>query len=261
MSKHLIYLMSLFLFTGCKETNLLKAGFLHPPEEAKPGVYWYFMDGNRTKASMTKDLESMKKAGISNLVFLEVNVGVPRGKVDFLSEEWLDLFKHAVKEGERLGIESTLGVGPGWTGSGGPWVPADQSMQHLVSSSIDIAGNNDQDIHLPLPLPKEPYFGNGVFTNELRKQWNDFYQDVAILAFPTPAIQKKIADIDEKALYYRAPYSSVAGVKQFLPSLAVYDSLPAQAVIHTQQLINLSDKLTPEGKLHWKAPAGKWTGV
>ena len=43
------------------------------------------MDGNLSREQMTADLESMKKAGIGNVIFLEVNVGVPRGKVDFLS--------------------------------------------------------------------------------------------------------------------------------------------------------------------------------
>ena len=69
---------------------------------------------------MTADLESMKEVGIGNLVFLEVNVGVPRGPVDFMSDQWQDLFTHAVRESERLGIDITLGSGPGWTGSGGP---------------------------------------------------------------------------------------------------------------------------------------------
>lgn len=266
----LLYLMSLFLLFSCNKhilnknsnsfkNDLLKSGFLNPPDDARPGVYWYFMDGNRTRESMTKDLESMKKAGIGNLVFLEVNVGIPRGKVDFLSEEWLELFKHAVQEGKRLGIEITLGVGPGWTGSGGPWVAVEKSMQHLVSSSIQVTGTNNNEIKLPRPLPKEPYFGNGVFTKELRKQWNDFYEDVAVLAFPTPAISKKIIDIDEKALYYRAPYSSVAGVKPFLPSLSAYNILPSDAIIQSKQILNLTDKLLPDGKLNWKAPAGQWT--
>jgi hypothetical protein len=30
-------------------TNALKAGFINPPNTAKPGVYWYFMDGNMSK--------------------------------------------------------------------------------------------------------------------------------------------------------------------------------------------------------------------
>ncbi|MEP7143470.1 MAG: glycosyl hydrolase, partial [Ferruginibacter sp.] len=239
--------------------DTLKSGFLNPPDSARPGVYWYFMDGNRTAKSMTEDLESMKKAGIGNLVFLEVNVGIPRGKVDFLSEQWQELFKHAVREGERLGIEITLGVGPGWTGSGGPWVPAAQSMQHLVSSTIIVSGNNSQVIKLPIPLPKKPYFGEGGFTPGLKNKWDDFYVDVAVLAFPTPSINKKIDDIDEKALYYRAPYSSVVGVKQFLPSLSNYTILPKEAIISLKEVIDLTDKLKPGGELDWKVPPGQWT--
>ena len=240
-------------------TDPLQSGFINPPESSRPGVYWYFMDGNRTRESMTKDLESMKKAGIGNLIFLEVNVGVPRGKVDFLSNEWQELFKHAVREAERLGIEITLGAGPGWTGSGGPWVTAAQSMQHLVSSTTVINGNDNKPIKLQVPLPKKPYFGEGGFTPELKKQWDDFYKDVAVLAFPTPSVNKKMDDIDEKALYYRAPYSSVVGVKQFLPSLSNYEILPEGNYIHAAQIIDLTGKLSADGTLNWKAPAGQWT--
>lgn len=250
-------------FYGCGEKgdgkDLLKESFLNPPDSTRPGVYWYFMDGNLTRESMTKDLEAMKKTGIGNLVFLEVNVGVPRGKVDFLSDEWQELFKHAVREAERLGIEITLGAGPGWTGSGGPWVPAAESMQHLVASDTIITGDNNRPIKLRLPLPRAPFFGEGNFTPELKKQWNDFYKDVAVLAFPTPTNIKKIKDIDEKALYYRPPYSSQAGVKQFLSPDSANEELPPAAIISSKQVIDLTSKLQPDGTLYWKAPAGKWT--
>ena len=124
-----------------KDWDELHNNFQTPPESSRPGVYWYFMDGNISKEGMTKDLEAMKQAGIGSVVFLEVNVGIPRGKVDFFSEEWKLCFKHAVKECERLGIRMTLGIGPGWTGSGGPWVKAEQSMRHLVASSTRVKGS------------------------------------------------------------------------------------------------------------------------
>ncbi|WP_214070566.1 glycosyl hydrolase [Mucilaginibacter sp. dw_454] len=236
----------------------LKAGFLNPPASAKPGVYWYFMDGNMNAESITKDLESMKKAGIGNVIFLEVNVGVPRGKVDFLSNEWQELFKHAVRESERLGITITLGIGPGWTGSGGPWVKPEESMQHLVSSAITVKSGQKDKIILPVPSPKAPYFGDGAFTPELKAQWNAFYEDVAVLAYPTPAESKKIADIDEKALYYRAPYSSAPGVKQYLPSLAEY-SADKQTAVDKKQIIDLTKYLKADGTLDWVPPNGNWT--
>ena len=116
-----------FLFAACQvnseespEYETLRSVFHTPDNAAKPGVYWYFMDGNLSKEEMTADLESMKKVGIGHVLFLEVNVGVPQGPVKFLSEEWQECFTHAVKECERLGIVLTLGSGPGWTGSGAP---------------------------------------------------------------------------------------------------------------------------------------------
>jgi len=239
--------------------SAIKQGFLNPPNTARPGVYWYFMDGNMTKESMTKDLESMKKAGIGNVIFLEVNVGVPVGPVDFLSEQWQELFKHAVREGERLGIEITLGTGPGWAGSSGPWVPTSESMQHLVSSSTTVSFEDKGKIVLPLPLPKKPFFGEGVYTPELKKEAMDYYRDIAVLAFPALTDDKKISDIDEKALYYRAPYSSQEGVKQFLSPISGHNDVPKDDVIDKNKIIDLTNKMRPDGTLDWTPPTGKWT--
>lgn len=244
----------LFLLLLQQKPDSLKAGFLQPPADARPGVYWYFMDGNQSKASMTADLESMKRAGIGSLVFLEVNVGVPRGKVDFLSEAWQNLFAHAVHEAERLGIEITLGVGPGWSGSGGPWVKPDQSMQHLVASTTKVNGGSTEPVQLPIPPPRKPFFGEGGLTPVMKTQWKDFYEDVAVLAFPTPASDHKIKDADEKALYYRAPFSSVKGVKPYLtPDKTEGPAIPKD------QIIVLTDKLQKDGTLEWKVPPGNWT--
>jgi len=238
--------------------ELYKA-FVNPPDSVRPGVYWYFMDGNMSKEAMTKDLESMKEAGIGSVVFLEVNVGVPRGHVDFLSEAWQEGFAHAIKEAERLGIAVILGSGPGWAGSGGPWVKPEQSMQHLVASSIQVSEKDDlRKIQLPVPMPRNPYFGEGAFTPELKEKWLAYYEDVAILAFPTPLNQQPLDDIDEKALYYREPYSSKAGVK---PRLSMPDQSKGEnnAAIAQQQIIDVSDKLQADGTLNWEAPKGNWT--
>ena len=246
-------------FISADSGDTLKTGFLHPSDSARPGVYWYFMDGNMSKEAMTKDLESMKKVGIGNLIFLEVNVGIPRGEVDFLSDQWQDLFAHAVREAQRLGIAITLGVGPGWSGSGGPWVSGKESMQHLVSSSTRVSANDKKPIILPKPSPKPPYFGEESFTPELKKRWEDYYEDVAVLAFPTPTSNYKIDGIDEKALYYREPYTSKVGVKQFLPSLASYIEPPAGTAISQDKIIDVTRFLKPDGTLDWPIPEGDWT--
>ncbi len=240
------------------ETDQLKEGFINPPDTARPGVYWYFMDGNLSREAITADLESMKKAGIGNVLFLEVNVGVPRGSVDFLSDQWQELFKHAVREAERLGIEFTLGSGPGWAGSGGPWVRPEQSMRHMVASEITIKGSVEFNGRLQKPDPRRPYFGEGALTESLKKEWKAYYQDEFVLAFPTPKAEKHIADQDEKALYYRAPYTSVLNIKPWLPAPDVFPEIP-DAAIDKDRIIDLTGKLQSDGRLHWQVPEGRWT--
>ncbi|WP_244889432.1 glycosyl hydrolase [Pedobacter antarcticus] len=235
----------------------LRANFIKPPDVYKPGVYWYFMDGNMTAASITKDLESMKEAGIGNLIFLEVNVGVPRGNVDFLSETWKSLFVFAEKEARRLGIEITLGIGPGWTGSGGPWVKPEQSMKHLVSSQVSVSGGEGKKIVLPVPLPKKPFFGEGNLTDDFKKDWMHYFEDVAVLAFPEVEKGSPIEDYEEKALFYRAPYSS-GEVRALMPSPSALKG-NSKSAIQKSKIIDLTGKMQADGTLNWTPASGRWT--
>lgn len=238
----------------------LADNFATPPDNARPGVYWYFMDGNFSKEGITKDLEAMRDNGIGYVVFLEVNVGVPRGKVDFMSGEWLDIFGHIIRECKRTGIKMVLGIGPGWTGSGGPWVKGEDSMQHLVASSIEVAGCGRVKAKLEIPEPNPPYFGEGSFTPEMKEDWQDFYQDVCVLAFPTPVGERRIGMIQEKALYIRHPFSSKAGVKAHFE--AAEGRLAKGAVrdaIDLLKVIDISDRMDKEGNLDWEVPDGIWT--
>src|SRR5512133_1148567 len=167
--------------------ELRPADFASPPAAARPWVYWFWMDGNLSREGITADLEAMQRAGIGGMIIMEVDVGIPRGPVKFMSPKWRNLFKHAVTEAERLGLQITLNAGPGWTGSGGPWVKPEQSMQHLVASAVEVEGPKRFDEVLPRPQRRPAFFGDGQLPAELEKAKNEYYLDVMVLAFPTPA--------------------------------------------------------------------------
>ena len=228
----------------------LARNFLNPPDSARPGVYWYFMDGNLNGKEMTADLESMKAAGLGNLVFLEVDIGVPKGPVAFMSPRWQELFVQAVHDAERLGIDITLGIGPGWCGSGGPWVKPEQAMQHLVFSSVEIKG--PQSYAAILPMPKQR-------STKWHTMSSPFYEDVAVLAFPSR--KPLIADIDEKALFSRGPYSMSKQVKPYLPAPARYAEPGPSGTIQPNEIADLTNGLKPDGTLDWEVPVGDWTIV
>ena len=245
--------------TSAARTQKLEQQFLQPPAAAKPWVYWYFMDGNLTHDGMMADLAAMKKAGIGGAIFLEVNIGIPRGPVDFMSPHWQELFADAVHEADRLGIQIALGSGPGWCGTGGPWITPDLAMQHLVASETNVNGPLKFSANLPRPLPRKPYFGEWTLTPELKKARQEFYRDVAVLAFPTPDGNNRIENINEKALYLRDPFSSLKGVKPFLPAPAEFPVLPTNVCLDTDKMIVLSPKMSADGKLVWDVPPGQWT--
>ena len=239
----------------------LPARFAAPPDAARPGVYWYFMDGNQTRAGITADLEAMKQAGLGHALYLDVDVGVPRGPVAFLGEEWQDQYVLAVREAERLGLQIFLGSGPGWAGSGGPWIKPGQSMQHLVAEPVVVEGPRKFTGTLPAAKPRIPFFGpltGAMQAFEAIRQ--AAYDEVAVLAFPTPTGGKKIADADQKALYYRPAFTSGGpSVKPYLKTEAAYPDVPAGGAIAPGQVVDLTRFLRPDGTLDWDVPPGRWT--
>jgi hypothetical protein len=228
----------------------LEARFQDPPDAARPGVYWYFMDGNLNGKEMTADLEAMKAAGLGNLVFLEVDIGMPKGPVKFMSQPWQERFVQSVRDAERLGIDITLGIGPGWCGSGGPWNKPEQAMQHLVFSTVELQGPQNHSAVLPLPPQR---------STEFNSMASPFYEDVAVLAFPSR--KPLIADINEKALFDRGPYSIWKHVKPYLPAPANYLEPKPSDVIQPADIVDLTKQLKPDGTLNWQVPPGAWTVV
>src|SRR5205823_4327243 len=59
----------------------LESGFLHPPDSARPGVYWFWVDGNVTGEGITADLEAMKRVGLGAALLFNVTQNLPRGAI------------------------------------------------------------------------------------------------------------------------------------------------------------------------------------
>ena len=74
-------LLSLALIGSLRAEQTLEQRFENPPDSAQPGVYWYFNDGNLNSSQMTAELENMKEVGINKVLFLEVDLGIPKGPV------------------------------------------------------------------------------------------------------------------------------------------------------------------------------------
>src|ERR1039457_7151621 len=113
-------LVGLFLTAdlAAASTDLAK-GFVSPPQSAKPGVYWFWLDRNITREGITADLEAMRRVGFGGVLIMEVDQGAPKGPARFASPQWRELFKFMLTEANRLGLEVNMNNDAGWCGSGG----------------------------------------------------------------------------------------------------------------------------------------------
>ena len=237
----------------------LETEFQNPPSAARPGVYWYFMDGNQNRSEMIADLRAMNDVGIGSVIFLEVDLGIPRGPVPFMSAQWQDNVADAFVEAGNLGMEVILGTGPGWSGSGGSWVGVDDSMQHLVGSSLQVSGpgNLNQILAVPPPHSPNPFAGMNGTHDAQRNAW---FKDVAVIAFPTPA--GGTAGIDEvniKTLKDVLPYSIRYTNQLFVRPKASYPEPAPSQVIANGQAVDLTSLLQADGRIQWTIPPGNWT--
>ena len=169
----------------------LSDNFINPPASSRPGAFWCWLNGDVTKASISNDLEEMKKKGMGRAEIWDVaainNPGGAYGSgPQFLGEESVEMIKHALSEGKRLGIKLGMVASSGWN-AGGSWVTPDWAAKALYSSELKVAGPQSFSGSLPFPaVPDQcPRDKSGLPV---------FFREIAILAIPdTP--DKKIKDL------------------------------------------------------------------
>ena len=160
--------------------------FRSPPDSAKPRTWWHWLSGCVSKEGITADLESMKRTGLGGAYIFHVGQLPIEGTVKFRSEEWWGLMKFAADESLRLGLDLGFHNGPGWSSSGGPWIPVEKSMQKVVYSETAFEGPGPFKAKLARP--------------KVDARW-DFYQDIAVLAVPEqtgPLDKAQVLDLSTK---------------------------------------------------------------
>ncbi len=210
----------------------LAKDFASPPNSAKPWVYWFWLNGNITSNGITADLEAMRRVGIGGVLIMEVDQGTPKGPAAFGSAPWRQLFHHVCAEASRLGLEVNMNNDAGWCGSGGPWITPELAMQKIVSSELALQGPRDFDGKLPEPPAVGKYYG-----------------DIAVFAFPTPAGNARIENINAKAAF----------VPERIPVRSRWTNVPREQVVPRDQILDLTRQFESSGRLSWKVPAGNWT--
>ncbi len=249
----------------------LSAAFELPPDSAKATGYWWWFNGRMDKAGIIRDLEEFKAKGLGGVMMIWSSSGgarstpVPQGKATFLSPEWRELFRFALDEAHRLGLEVGVNLCGGWD-MGGPWITPNNAGRWFIQSELTLTGPQKFSGALPLPEPKDGY------DSPPKGNWSKYinlpidkvdYRDAAVVAFREPATGSRLDGQRKKELQAK---SNRLDADCFIPArqamkqtLTQWTNLPGDAPIDPVGVIDLTSKLQTDGHLDWDVPDGTWT--
>ena len=161
--------------------NAFWRGFLNPPVESRPRVWWHWMNGNVNIEGLKKDLDWLHKVGIGGVQIFEGGMGAPQAvdeRLVWRTEKWYDAFVAAVTEAKAKNMEVAVASSGGWSILGAPWVKPQDAMKKFVWSETVL---DDTKALKPLPDVDGNFQDTTTWGHE--PKWK-FGETVAVFAVP-----------------------------------------------------------------------------
>jgi hypothetical protein len=176
------------------QADTLRSQFENPPAAAHPLVWWHWMNGNITEKGIQLDLDWMHRIGISGFQNFDAALDTPKvvdRRLAYMTPEWKDAFRYATHLADQYGMQEAIAGSPGWSESGGPWVPPSEGMKKYVWSQALVLGGNPFTGKLAAPPQTTGPFqnqpgGDTVPGPEGSHTLPQFYADSVVIAYPLP---------------------------------------------------------------------------
>lgn len=178
-----------------QQNDTLYKKFINPPAVARPRVWWHWMNGNITKEGIYKDLTWMKSAGIAGLQNFDAAMTTPqrvKNRLIYMTPGWKDAFRYTTRLADSLKLEMAIAGSPGWSQSGGPWVPPQDGMKKYVWTETYVQGGTMLHLSLPKPPGITGPFQNIAYAmipgldNPTNRPTPQYAQDIKVIAYKLP---------------------------------------------------------------------------
>ena len=234
--------------------DALRAGFKQPPAAAKLRCYWWWLNGNTTPETITRDLKAMKEHGYAGAILVDAGSGqqrnaeVPMGP-SIGSPQWIALYVHALKVAQQLGLEISLSVTSRWDVGiiGGPTVKPEDAIKLLTFSQTIVEGGGSRTVQLAPPPAV-----------------NGFYLPIATLAYPlrhgaplpgAPGSGRgSIKDLPFKT----ASKETGISMEMISQGLRIAPSVSGVEDAVANEVVDISSHMSADGALQWTFPSGTW---
>jgi len=183
-------------------TDPLATGFAEPPLEARPRVWWHWLNGAIAEPGIKLDLEWMQRAGIGGVQIF--NGAMPNNDdvmppVPYMSPAWQSAMRSAVSQAAVQGMEVAVPTSAGWSETGAPFVQPQDGMKKFVWTETEITGGRKFTGVLPQPSDVSGPFAtieadDKTLTGQsIALKIPHFYADAHVIAYRIPAAEQPLA--------------------------------------------------------------------
>ncbi len=226
--------------------------------ETKPWTRWWWHGSAVDRGELTKELEALNAAGIGGVEITPI-YGV-RGEekhfIQFLSEDWMRMLDHTLREAARLDLGVDMATGTGWP-FGGPWVGDDiapRSIGHRVWTLE--AG---QRITEPIRLRQTPFVR--APGNQIHVVNEGAPGDPARAPSQPPLLKPGVRPIQIADLV--EPVTANRNLQALALEQVKYPrDLPLAAVVaygSDGAVVDLTSRVSADRMLDWSPASGTWT--
>jgi len=219
------------------DSPVSKKEFLSVPDSVKPWVYYWWLKGNVTEKSITKDLEAMKTEGFGGFLLFDSrgywddyygrtgHIPVPlKIKHEFMSPGWREMVKFAMQESNRLGLKMSINLANTGGSLRGPWNMKEDRPKQLIWTSANVSGPSKISVKPEMPSDK------------------NYFHDVALMAVK---IKSGIVSFSEgeKKINLNGEWKTILQ--------------PSKDAPVAEEIVDLKSKMD-NGILNWNVPKGEW---
>lgn len=235
--------------------DALRAGFAQPPDAAKLRCYWWWLNGNTTAETLTRDLEGMKAHGYAGAILVDADGSGQQGNAEVAvgpaigSPKWIALYVHALDVAQKLGLEISLNVTSRWDVgiAGGPTVTPEDAIKLLTFSQSTVEGGGNRTLQLAPPPVS-----------------NGFYRPIATLAYPLrhgaplPGASGSSRTAIEDLPFKTASRETGGSMPPSSQVLRNAPSVAGEEDASVNEVVEVSSHVNADGVLQWTFPSGTW---
>jgi hypothetical protein len=249
--------VAVLCFASC--TQQVKPSWPTITSETKPWTRWWWPGSAVTKEGITSELETFAKAGLGGVEITPIYgvMGAEDRFVSYLSPQWIELLIHTLKEAERLDLGVDMATGTGWP-FGGPWVSEEDASKNINYKIYDVKGGERLSAKIEFIQPP--------FLRAVGNQVYEVHQSFSTEQIETKGNRKEpLARLDPKNIdinKLQQPVSANKNLQELaLDQVQFEKAIPLVALTAYSangDIIQLTNKVSPDGHLDWVAPDGNW---